>query len=183
MYSYDANLVLIIIFACFVLPAIYNSLILTYDFPSGRSAFLLLYPLMEYVMEATTHYALHSTMIGSFYQYQFHLFILGLRVGIMTSTSVNSFEFWYLGFIFLIKRVLESTNLVYIGVRRALYLLAPDNMKHKVSMQEIPEHRKGTEGFFFENLVWLAFYYFWWGTNTIVPSAVKGGTVVVVDDC
>lgn len=99
----------------------------------------------------------------------------------MTSVSVNSFAFWYLGVLFLIKRVLEASNILYLGIRKAFYSLVPVNLKHFASMKEIPDHRKGSEGFLLESVVWVLFYYFWWGTNTIIPGAVRGDYVVVSD--
>lgn len=110
-----------------------------------------------------------------------YLFILGMKVGIMTSVSSNSFEFWYLGSLFLIKRILESTNVLYINVRKLIYRLFPSNLRYMISMGEIQDHIKGREGYFLENIIWLGMYYWWFFTETFVPGYAK--KYVVIDDC
>jgi hypothetical protein len=109
------------------------------------------------------------------------MFLLGLRIGIITTVSTQDFEFWYLASMYMIKKIFGSTNLFYLLVRKFLYSIFPNNLKHHVSMNEIPDHRKGSEGFCLESLLWIGFYYWWWGTNTIVIPEIKNGYILVDD--
>lgn len=67
LYSFDSNLAFIMVFAYYALPSIYKGFVYYMNFIDGRNAFLYLYPLLEYAMEAVTHYILHSTNAAIFY--------------------------------------------------------------------------------------------------------------------
>ncbi|KAL4468698.1 hypothetical protein ABPG74_005201 [Tetrahymena malaccensis] len=181
LYLYDLNLVVIIVFIYYALPAIYKSLIDRLSFSDGRSTFLLLYPLLEWVFEIFSNMVLDKAKLATFFQYQMYMLILGMRIGIMTSTSTSNFEFWYLGTLFFLKRILESSSFVYINLRRLIYTLFPPNLKYKASMSEYPDYKKGREGFYMESIVWIGMYYWWFYTNTIVPGYVK--SYIVVNNC
>ncbi|EAR90407.3 transmembrane protein, putative (macronuclear) [Tetrahymena thermophila SB210] len=181
LYLYDLNLVAIIVFIYYALPAIYKSLIDRLSFSNGRSTFLLLYPLLEWVFEIFSNMILDKAKLATFFQYQMYMLILGMRVGIMTSTSTSNFEFWYLGTLFFLKRILESSSFVYINLRRLIYKMFPPNLKYKASMSEYPDYKKGREGFYMESIVWIGMYYWWFYTNTIVPGYVK--SYIVVNNC
>ncbi|KAL4500567.1 hypothetical protein ABPG72_002991 [Tetrahymena utriculariae] len=181
LYLYDLNLVAIIVFIYYALPAIYKSLIERLSFSDGRNTFLLLYPLLEWVFEILSNMILDKAKLASFFQYQMYMLILGMRIGIMTSTSTSDFEFWYLGTIFFLKRILESSSLLYINIRKLIYKLFPPNLKYKASMSEYPDYKKGREGFYMESIVWIGMYYWWFYTNTIVPGYVK--SYIVVNNC
>lgn len=66
---YDINVFLILSFAYYGLPRIYNSLISQHSWRDGRNKFIYLYPLLEYLMEIVTNYTLEYAKIGTFFQY------------------------------------------------------------------------------------------------------------------
>ncbi len=60
--------------------------------------------------------------------------VLGMKIGIIMLVKYENFEFWYLGVMFLVKKILESTNLLVIALRKVIFDNFPPFIKHYVSM-------------------------------------------------
>jgi len=91
LFAYDLNILGMLAFAYYALPGIYNSLVDHHSFDDAKNTFIYLYPLLECVMELLTNTILDRATIGEFFEYQMNLFILGMRVGVMTSVSASTF--------------------------------------------------------------------------------------------
>jgi hypothetical protein len=57
-----------------------------------------------------------------------------MKIGIIMLVKYENFEFWYLGVMFLVKKILESTNLLVIALRKVIFDNFPPFIKHYVSM-------------------------------------------------
>lgn len=96
----------------------------------------------------------------------------------MTSIPTNSFEFWYLGAMFMIKKLFESTSLLYIKLRKYAYTKFS---KYFFALKEFPDYRKGIEGYQLESIIWLAYFYWWRYTGSIIPPFVKD--YIIIENC
>lgn len=89
------------------------------------------------------------------------LLVLGFRVGLLISISIKDLQFWYLCVAFMIKRLENGTQVMWIGLRRAIYKFCPNRL---TEMKEYSLSYRGRNGAYMEHLIyWLLMYY--WLTN------------------
>lgn len=106
---YDGVYVLCFVYIFYALPSMFKEICNSQGFSQGRVTFIYAYPIFEIILEVILDLALSFANYAEFYIYQMQNVLLGLRVGILVSTSHKDFEFWYLLVFFALKRLNTQT--------------------------------------------------------------------------
>lgn len=145
----------------------------------GKMYYIYLFPLFDLVLDLIIDSGFQLANYGEAYLYQVQQMHLGLRIGMVICNDLSYYEFWYLLITFTIMRISNSSQILYIAIRRMMYELAPPQWKKRFGMKKFSDQFSSKQGSQIENsFLWLiVFSWIYFNENVQPPSIYKTNIV------